>query len=340
MKKYVSGLLALLLVPVLGLAQTLELNPTRVAKLQSEQTFTLVEGAGGEGAISKTVEGGLYDSILVVATAATTDRTLSMACMANDGTTSLFAFPDITVTAGAVATLVSMRPEMRQVPGFIPAWAASTAYRVGERVTNSSNVYEVITAGTTAASGGPTTTAADITDNTAHWKFIAVAGVAVPTGITYLDVSPCAKVKVSMAAVTAGTDVNAFLGVYGRARTGFTRPISSFYESGSVAAGAALSRTVNTTRLESIQVLVEATTTSRALVASCMAANGTTIIYSFPSFTITQGQKYLLTYRFDSPVPLGEVTNVKHVPVEVCPIMKFAIAATGAASAKLAVYGR
>lgn len=340
MKKYVSGLLALLLVPVLGLAQTRELNPTRLADLQSEQTFTLVEGAGGEGALSKTVDGSMYESLQIVATAATTDRSLQVSCMALNGTTSLFDFPAITVTAGAVATMVVMRADGRQVPGFIPAWAASTAYRVGERVTNSSNVYEVITAGTSAAAGGPTTTAADITDNTAHWKFIAVAGVAAPTGVTYLDVSPCNKVRASMAAVSAGPAVNAFLGVYGRARPGFVRPISSFYESGSVASGAALSRTVNATRLESIQVLVEATTTNRALVASCMAANGTTTLFSFPSHTITQGQKYLLTYRFDSAVPLGEVTNVKHVPVEVCPIMKFAIAATGAASAKLAVYGR
>lgn len=58
------------------------------------------------------------------------------------------------------------------------AWAASTAYAVGVYVTNSTNVYRCKTAGTSAASGGPSTTAADITDGTAHWTYIQ----AVATG--------------------------------------------------------------------------------------------------------------------------------------------------------------
>ena len=53
------------------------------------------------------------------------------------------------------------------------AWAASTAYVVGDRRTNDSGkVYECITAGTSAGSGGPTGTTSDITDNTAHWKYL------------------------------------------------------------------------------------------------------------------------------------------------------------------------
>jgi len=52
------------------------------------------------------------------------------------------------------------------------AWAATTAYTVGVYVTNSSNIYRCITAGTSAGSGGPTGTTSDITDGTAHWKYV------------------------------------------------------------------------------------------------------------------------------------------------------------------------
>ena len=66
------------------------------------------------------------------------------------------------------------------------AWAANTAYAVGVRVTNSSNVYQCLTAGTSAGAGGPTgtTTPTDgIVDNTARWTYIsAAAGQSYLTG--------------------------------------------------------------------------------------------------------------------------------------------------------------
>jgi TP901-1 family phage major tail protein len=40
-------------------------------------------------------------------------------------------------------------------------------------VANGGNVYKCITAGTSASSGGPSGTSADITDGTAHWKYIS-----------------------------------------------------------------------------------------------------------------------------------------------------------------------
>ncbi len=52
------------------------------------------------------------------------------------------------------------------------AWVNTTAYAVGDRRTNSSRVYECITLGVSAGSGGPTTTAADITDGTVHWIYL------------------------------------------------------------------------------------------------------------------------------------------------------------------------
>ncbi len=52
------------------------------------------------------------------------------------------------------------------------AWAPTTAYTVGQRVTNASRIYQCITAGTSAGSGGPTSTSTDITDGTAHWAYV------------------------------------------------------------------------------------------------------------------------------------------------------------------------
>lgn len=54
----------------------------------------------------------------------------------------------------------------------LTAWANSTAYTLAQRRTNGGNAYVVITAGTSAGSGGPTTEAADITDGTVHWRFL------------------------------------------------------------------------------------------------------------------------------------------------------------------------
>jgi hypothetical protein len=59
-------------------------------------------------------------------------------------------------------------------------WLPSVYYRINVRITNDSGkVYECITAGTTAAATGPTGTAADITDGTAHWKFYASTDKAI-----------------------------------------------------------------------------------------------------------------------------------------------------------------
>jgi hypothetical protein len=55
----------------------------------------------------------------------------------------------------------------------VAAWVLSTPYTVGMRVFNdTAKVYECITVGTSASSGGPTGTTADITDGSAHWKYI------------------------------------------------------------------------------------------------------------------------------------------------------------------------
>lgn len=56
----------------------------------------------------------------------------------------------------------------------LPAWVGSTAYSVvGKRVSNASNAYQVITAGTSASSGGPTGTGSSIVDGSVVWKYLS-----------------------------------------------------------------------------------------------------------------------------------------------------------------------
>jgi hypothetical protein len=55
------------------------------------------------------------------------------------------------------------------------AWAGSTPYILDQEVQNGNNAYKVITAGTSATTGGPTGTANDITDGTVHWKYVSPA---------------------------------------------------------------------------------------------------------------------------------------------------------------------
>ena len=54
-------------------------------------------------------------------------------------------------------------------PSNYGPWQASTAYDLRLYAVNNANLYEVKTAGTSAASGGPTGTGADITDGTVVW---------------------------------------------------------------------------------------------------------------------------------------------------------------------------
>ncbi len=66
----------------------------------------------------------------------------------------------------------------------LTAWVNTTGYTVGQLRRNSGNIYICITAGTSAGSGGPTTTAADITDGTVHWRYIAAGSAAISAAVT------------------------------------------------------------------------------------------------------------------------------------------------------------
>jgi uncharacterized phage protein gp47/JayE len=72
----------------------------------------------------------------------------------------------------------------------LTAWAATTAYIVGDRRSNGGNSYICITAGTSAGSGGPTTTSSDITDGTVHWRYLGAGTAAADVDCESEDTGP------------------------------------------------------------------------------------------------------------------------------------------------------
>lgn len=77
------------------------------------------------------------------------------------------------------------------------AWAPTTAYvdTVGAKdvVTNDGRTYICITAGVSAGAGGPTGTGTDITDGTAHWRFL---GATIPISLRELAVYDSSRITI------------------------------------------------------------------------------------------------------------------------------------------------
>lgn len=84
----------------------------------------------------------------------------------------------------------------------LTAWANTTAYSLDDRCTNSGKSYVCITAGTSAGSGGPTTTAADITDGTVHWRFMGVGTGAVDIASAAVETGPTIAVAGDITTIT------------------------------------------------------------------------------------------------------------------------------------------
>jgi len=57
------------------------------------------------------------------------------------------------------------------------AWAATTAYSVGDVVRNNDNIYEAVRAGTSAGSGGPDGEGTAIVDGSVTWDYVQDGGV-------------------------------------------------------------------------------------------------------------------------------------------------------------------
>lgn len=76
---------------------------------------------------------------------------------------------------GAGGPYQSFRPIAINTPE-LPAWAAQTHYTTSDFITNDGATWVCITEGDSAASGGPTGTGSDVTDGTAHWKYLNGTG--------------------------------------------------------------------------------------------------------------------------------------------------------------------
>lgn len=72
----------------------------------------------------------------------------------------------------------------------VTAWAASTVYTIGLRRNNSGKVYVCTIAGTSAASGGPTTTATAIVDGTVTWRYVGAGTAAADVIATATNTGP------------------------------------------------------------------------------------------------------------------------------------------------------
>ena len=135
------------------------------------------------------------------------------------------------IVVGTVDTAIPVGTVMQRADGAecavtteatiaaLSAWVGSTAYAVGDLRTNASNVFECITAGTSASSGGPTGTAADITDGTAHWRYVAAGSAAVLAAVSMSeagqDGNTTAASPLSLQSPTAGANTASSVAVGG-----------------------------------------------------------------------------------------------------------------------------
>lgn len=84
--------------------------------------------------------------------------------------------PATIVPSGTKAATLSTDIEFQSAESgtitLLSIWTNVTPFAVDDRVTNASRAYICIEAGTSAGSGGPTTTSDDITDGSVHWRYL------------------------------------------------------------------------------------------------------------------------------------------------------------------------
>ena len=112
--------------------------------------------------------GTLPNPALTAASGATAISGTWSATGSNGGTLACFRLYDTTAVCRAQGSVGWTAQQ--------GAWAPSTAYAVGNTVSNGGNVYRCTTAGTSAASGGPTGTGTGIADGTAVWTYLGIVG--------------------------------------------------------------------------------------------------------------------------------------------------------------------
>lgn len=117
---------------------------------------------------------------------------------------------------------------------------------------------------------------------------------------------------------------------------------STYTWSGTAGSGVALtSEVIDTRDLESLSVVASVATADRAVTVSCLAADRTTALFSFPAVTAAAaGQAQInLFIRPDVSVPGTAPTGVTVWNVSLCPLMQVSMA-SAAGTAKLELVGR
>ena len=95
--------------------------------------------------------------------------------------------------------------------GTLAAWAPTTAYAtLGQEVSNGVNIYALLTAGTSAGSGGPTGTGANITDGTAHWRLVDILA----NGLYFVAFQTVESLTRNMGGTSAGAIGTSFASTY------------------------------------------------------------------------------------------------------------------------------
>lgn len=161
-------------------------------------TAIVVSLAAQEQELAQAIYGSLDPD---VATGARLDEvcaltgTVRLPAKASTTTLTLTGTNGTTVSSGSQASVTGSGAKFATTANAtlatLTAWTNSHAYVIGDRRTNASRCYICTTAGTSAGSGGPTTTSTAITDGSVVWRYMGegaaavdVAAAAVLTGAT------------------------------------------------------------------------------------------------------------------------------------------------------------
>lgn len=137
--------------------------------------------------------------------------TLREAASPSEVTITATGTPGTVLTTGRVLSVVTIGTRFATVaPGTIAAvaaWAGATAYIIGDRRRNglTQRVYQCTTAGTSAGSGGPTTTDTTIGDGTVVWTYLGDGTGAIDIAAESEDNGP--KVALARALTVIETPV-------------------------------------------------------------------------------------------------------------------------------------
>lgn len=130
-----------------------------------------------------------------------------------DNVVGTLAFTSSTFTTGAAGTVTFARALNTTPVGVVDlgassSWLPSTSVVVNQMASNGGNLYICTTAGTTAASGGPTGTGTSITDGTAVWSYVQ-PGTA---SVTMSNVAVTASLSVTINSATISLPITVPVG--------------------------------------------------------------------------------------------------------------------------------